>query len=509
MAAAARGAGRLCRRDWSAATKRLRELLRGRLGGLGPMTAPRSRAALGLARADIEPRLLALEAEGFALRGRFTPGAAPSGRRMVRAPAARAHPSLHARSACGARSSRSRRATSCASCSTGSASAPRAASAGPDALAGVLGQLEGFEAPAAGVGEPRCCRRASPDYASPGSTSCAPPAASPGRACGRVASEGRRRRGDVAAHDADPAAAAPRRRARGAGSRPRAATTRARLARARASPSTCAAHGASFFDELADAVRLLPAEIEDALARAGRARPGQLRQLRRPARAAGAAAKRATAHRGAAAASIGSASPMPAAGRWSGRRPALDAATRTAAPTTRDRARRAHPAAPLRRRLLAPARARGGLAAAVARAGARLSPARGARRNPRRPLRRRPDRRAVRAARGDRGAARGAAPAGRRRLVCVAASRSGQPARHGVLPGPKVARVAGARVLYRDGVPVATQRRRRGRVARGADAAERATIDGGYASIEPSRSAAGVDDGSRSLAADAAPCRPI
>lgn len=54
----------------------LRELLRGRLEGLGPITAARLAAPLGLPPTRIDAALRALEAEGFALRGRYTPGAA-------------------------------------------------------------------------------------------------------------------------------------------------------------------------------------------------------------------------------------------------------------------------------------------------------------------------------------------------------------------------------------------------------------------------------------------------
>ena len=51
------------------------ELLRGRLEGLGPVTATRSRDLAGLAdTATLMRALLKLEAEGFVLRGRFTPG---------------------------------------------------------------------------------------------------------------------------------------------------------------------------------------------------------------------------------------------------------------------------------------------------------------------------------------------------------------------------------------------------------------------------------------------------
>jgi ATP-dependent Lhr-like helicase len=53
----------------------LREILRGRLEGLGPTTVDALAAPLGLAPQDISAALAALEAEGFALRGRFTPNA--------------------------------------------------------------------------------------------------------------------------------------------------------------------------------------------------------------------------------------------------------------------------------------------------------------------------------------------------------------------------------------------------------------------------------------------------
>ena len=54
----------------------LGELLRARLGCLGPVTAARLAHDLGLAPVDVEVALVALEAEGCVLRGRFTDGAA-------------------------------------------------------------------------------------------------------------------------------------------------------------------------------------------------------------------------------------------------------------------------------------------------------------------------------------------------------------------------------------------------------------------------------------------------
>src|SRR5690349_5740390 len=52
----------------------VRELFRGRLGILGPVTAARLAAPLGLPEREAEAALIALEAEGVVLRGRFPPG---------------------------------------------------------------------------------------------------------------------------------------------------------------------------------------------------------------------------------------------------------------------------------------------------------------------------------------------------------------------------------------------------------------------------------------------------
>jgi ATP-dependent Lhr-like helicase len=51
------------------------ELVRGRLEGLGPTTAAAIAVSLGMAQSEIDIALLALEAEGFAMRGSFTPHA--------------------------------------------------------------------------------------------------------------------------------------------------------------------------------------------------------------------------------------------------------------------------------------------------------------------------------------------------------------------------------------------------------------------------------------------------
>ena len=51
----------------------LTELVRGRLEGLGPVTTPQLARDLELAESALEAALIALEAEGFVLRGQFTP----------------------------------------------------------------------------------------------------------------------------------------------------------------------------------------------------------------------------------------------------------------------------------------------------------------------------------------------------------------------------------------------------------------------------------------------------
>ena len=245
----------------------LRELLRARLGGLGPVDGRRARRAARRCRAaDVEIALLALQAEGYVLQGRFTPRHG-RGRRVVRAPPAGAHPPLHARSGCAARSSRSSRATSCASCSSGSTSRatqprqrPRCARRRARAarrLRGAGRRVGGRDA--AGARAATTPRR--------GSTTCAPPAARCGRGCARAAGERPRRRRASLRATPIAAAAAPRRAAVDARwRRRRGDDAGAGLARAQRVADYLAAHGASFFDEIADGARLLRAELEDALA---------------------------------------------------------------------------------------------------------------------------------------------------------------------------------------------------------------------------------------------------
>jgi ATP-dependent Lhr-like helicase len=71
------------------------ELVRGRLEALGPVTARSLAVSMGLPTSDIDATLLKLEAEGFVLRGRFTPALKRrSGARAVCSPASTVTPSI-------------------------------------------------------------------------------------------------------------------------------------------------------------------------------------------------------------------------------------------------------------------------------------------------------------------------------------------------------------------------------------------------------------------------------
>ncbi len=61
------------RTAWTA-EEALVEIIRGRLEGLGPVTVDQLVASSGLSKLEIETALLRLEAEGFVIRGKFTPG---------------------------------------------------------------------------------------------------------------------------------------------------------------------------------------------------------------------------------------------------------------------------------------------------------------------------------------------------------------------------------------------------------------------------------------------------
>jgi ATP-dependent helicase Lhr and Lhr-like helicase len=133
------------RREWNADSA-LIEVVRGRLEGSGPITAPAVAASLGLAAARIDSALAALQAEGFAMRGAFTPPGNNPNEWCERRLLARIHRYTVKRLRAEIEPIEARdflrflfewqRVT------------PTGRMEGPDAVGAVLAQLEGFEAPA-------------------------------------------------------------------------------------------------------------------------------------------------------------------------------------------------------------------------------------------------------------------------------------------------------------------------------------------------------------------------
>jgi len=238
----------------------VRELLRARLGALSPTTAAALAAPLRLPLREVQAALLALQGDGYVLPGRFSPET-DTDEWCERHLLARIH-----RYTLG----RLRREIEPV--------APRDYArflfrwqhldgegrvAGAEALASVLAQLEGFEAPAA-LWESELLPARVRDYApawldelcSAGRTlwtRLRPPTATAAGGAGPLRST--------------PILLLPRRSAaQWARLLPSAAAPAALGSRAQKVATYLDAHGASFFDEIADATRLLSTELEEALA---------------------------------------------------------------------------------------------------------------------------------------------------------------------------------------------------------------------------------------------------
>ncbi|MEP6818166.1 MAG: DEAD/DEAH box helicase [bacterium] len=122
------------------------EVLRGRLEGVGPITVPALAKDFGLSTSDIELGLLKLEAEGFVIRGQFTPGGSETewcARRLL----ARIHSYTL---------NRLRQEIEPVSTAdfmryllAWQKVAPEHQMEGPESVRAIIEQLEGFEAPAA------------------------------------------------------------------------------------------------------------------------------------------------------------------------------------------------------------------------------------------------------------------------------------------------------------------------------------------------------------------------
>ncbi|VTU28158.1 ATP-independent RNA helicase DbpA [Variovorax sp. SRS16] len=432
----------------------LKDLLRSRLGGLGPTAVDVLAVQLRLPSSEIDTALLGLQSEGYVLQGRFTPGA-PAVEWCERHLLARIH-----RYTLG----RLRREIEPVEprdfqrfLFEWQHVSPSTRVSGPEALAGVLTQLEGYEAPAA-LWEAELLPARVNDYASAwlddlctaGRVFWTRLRPSPGEA---------RSGGGAVSLRSTPVLVLPRKAAPLWNQlAPPAIDDAALGSRARRVAAYLSEHGASFFDEIVDGAHLLRAEVEDALSELvarGRVRCDSyagLRALLVP------ASKRSSAHaqRRRRVALFG----IEDAGRWLLTRPAHAAG---------DAAEAAHRVTPeaveqVARVLL---RRYGVLCwHLLEREAAWLPPWRDLVRTCRR-LEARGEIRGGRFIAGLSGEqfalpeAIGLMRQVRRRpaddaLVCLAAA---DPANllGSVLPGTRVARVPGARVLYRGGLPIATR----------------------------------------------------
>ena len=233
----------------------LRELVRGRLSGMAVTTATAIAIALDVDRSAVELALLALEQEGCVMRGRFTADAHDE-EWCERHLLARIH-----RNTLG----RLRREIEPVAvrdyvrflCDWQRVS-PAARVQGPEALAGVLAQLEGFEA-AAGVWESELLPARIKDYSIAWLDDLC--------SAGRIAWT-RLRTGGESLVRAAPIVLLPRRELgvwTGLAMGRQAVDDAPLSSRAQKVADCLREHGALFFDELVDAARLLETELEDAL----------------------------------------------------------------------------------------------------------------------------------------------------------------------------------------------------------------------------------------------------
>jgi ATP-dependent Lhr-like helicase len=252
------------RRSWfepriPSSDEAMTEIVRGRLEGSGPVTARAIAAAAGVPPPGIQMALAALEREGFALRGRFTPGIDEEEwceRRLL----ARIHRYTVKRLRAEIEPVSARDFTRFLF--EWQRVLPDARMQGSDALAAVLSQLEGFEAPASAWETdilPSRIAEYEPEWLDEHCragrfvwTRLAARTPEPERGAAPVRSTpitliARRdlKSWSALAESPDPAQL----------------TSRARVVM-----EFIQAHGASFFDEIAESAGMLPSEAEDALA---------------------------------------------------------------------------------------------------------------------------------------------------------------------------------------------------------------------------------------------------
>ena len=245
----------------------LLEFVRGRLGGLGPMTATGLAGALAVPVADLAPVLLRLEGEGFVMRGRFSAGATDADREeewCERHLLARIHRYTIGRLRREIEPVEPRDFMRFLCEWQGVTVETRAR--GADALAGILALLEGFEAPAAAWETDLLPARIADGSASGLDALCTSGRVAWARLRGAPAGDldGSR----VGSLRATPLVLLPRARLAAwsalAGRDDDALATL--TTRARRVVDHLVKHGASFFDDLLAGTHLLQTELEDALA---------------------------------------------------------------------------------------------------------------------------------------------------------------------------------------------------------------------------------------------------
>ncbi|HZI84022.1 MAG TPA: ATP-dependent DNA helicase, partial [Casimicrobiaceae bacterium] len=245
-------------RSWSR-DEALVEIVRGRLEGLGPVTAQALADSLALLRAEVDVALAKLATEGFAMQGSFTRGGVPEW--CDRALLARIHRYTvkRLRQEIEPVSSRDFMRLLC----RWQHVIPAERREGPDALAALVTQLEGFEAPAAAwEAEILPARLDHYDFTWLDDLCLAGRAAwtrltVPPRALGRHAGPIR----------TTPVTLVPRRSlALWNRAVPVEAETSAATARAQRVADHLKSHGACFYDEIVEGTGMLRTQVEDALA---------------------------------------------------------------------------------------------------------------------------------------------------------------------------------------------------------------------------------------------------
>jgi ATP-dependent Lhr-like helicase len=248
---------------FAALDESIADIVRGRLEGLGPITAAQVAGSLGLTETQINGALLALESEGFAMRGRFT-GESVAEEWCERRLLARIHRYTVKRLRAEIEPVVTR--DFLRFLSEWQRVLPGARMQGPDALAAILAQLEGFESPA-GAWETEVIPARVAEY----EPQWLDEHCRAGRFIWtRLAARGGTRNDEAPARGASPVRSTPivllARRNVPLWSMFADQSDPALLtSKAQAVADFIRGHGASFFDEICENVGMLPTEVEEAL----------------------------------------------------------------------------------------------------------------------------------------------------------------------------------------------------------------------------------------------------